>query len=486
MIMGSFETTSRWWSRCYSRGPGKEYAPDTIQKEIWRHTILSHFPEGSRLRILDVGTGGGYFARLLAAAGHDVTGVDADENAIATARSRAERDGVRPEFLVMDNHHLDFPDDSFDLVVSRNVVWTLYDPAAAYLEWKRVLRPGGKLLVYDANWHLEFYHPEIAAWVRSNEEACRQQYGVDMRVCTDDKAFYDTLPLSDVPRPAWDRQTLMQLGYEDLEIRSDISGEVYTEWERCLYAATPFFEICAVKPALSQEKQTVRTYWNRASDRGVYPGQSLDLWGGIYSRFLPKGRKLKILDVGTGGGFIACSLARLGHEVTGVDLSDERIRSARENAAELGLKVRFLCTDASELPFADGTFDAVVCRNLVWTLYEAEETFAQWKRVLRPGGTLFYTDANWFYYLFDDDSRSLFDPELYTYSQSAEYRECEDSARKMPLSPEKRPEWDCSALRAEGFEQVESVDLTNDARTEKEQRVYAFAPFFGVRGILPE
>ena len=483
--MGSFEITSNWWKRCYTGTPGGEYTPDTIHEQIWADEILQHFPKGSVLKILDVGTGGGYFARLLSARGHDVIGIDANENAIKTARARAERDGVHPQFLVMDNHALDFPDDTFDLVVSRNVVWTLYDPAAAYLEWKRVLKPGGKVIVYDANWHLEFYHPEIAAWVRWNEQTCRERYGVDMRVCTDDKAFYDTLPLSDVPRPAWDRQTLVQLGYTDIEIRSDISAEVYTEWERCLYAATPFFEICAVKPEMDEKKQFVRSYWNKAGDATVFPEESLQKWAEIYARYLPAGNKLDILDVGTGGGFIASALAYAGHRVTGVDLSDQRIRDAKQNAAAAGLDVRFLCTDAGELPFSEGQFDAVVCRNLVWTLFDPETVMAQWKRVLKPGGVILYVDANWFYYLYDADSRAKFDPALYPYSQTEEYQACEASAWDMPLSSQKRPEWDCAALERLGMERVECFELSEIARSPEEQKVYAFAPLFAVRAVKP-
>lgn len=483
--MSSFEITSSWWNRCYTGRPGREYAPDTVHEEIWTEQILSHFPEGTPLKILDVGTGGGYFARILSAAGHDVTGIDANENAIKGARMRAETAGVSPTFLVMDNHHLDFPDDTFDLVVSRNVVWTLYDPAAAYLEWKRVLKPGGKVIVYDANWHLEFYHPEIAAWVRSNEKECRERYGVDMRVCTDDKAFYDTLPLSDVPRPAWDRQTLVQLGYTNIEITKDIGDRVYTEWERCLYAATPFFEICAVKPEMDSKKKFVREYWNKARDASAYPAESLRKWAGVFGNLLPEGKILDILDVGTGGGFIACALANAGHRVTGVDLSDQRIADALKQAEALGLDIRFLCTDAGELPFADASFDAVVCRNLVWTLFDPEMVMAQWKRVLRPGGLILYIDAGWYYYLYDEASRAKFDPVIYPYSQSEEYRACEASAKDMPLSKQARPAWDCEALKALGMTCVESFDISETARTEEEQKVYAFAPLFAVRAVKP-
>lgn len=81
---------------------GGEYTPDTIHEQIWADEILQHFHKDAKLKILDAGTGGGYFARILSAAGHDVIGIDANENAIKSARIRAELAGVHPEFRVME------------------------------------------------------------------------------------------------------------------------------------------------------------------------------------------------------------------------------------------------------------------------------------------------------------------------------------------------------------------------------------------------
>ena len=61
-------------------------------------------------------------------------------------------------FRKMDCHALDFPDATFDLIISRNVVWTLYDPTKAYGEWTRVLKPKGSIVVFDAAWNKEFHN----------------------------------------------------------------------------------------------------------------------------------------------------------------------------------------------------------------------------------------------------------------------------------------------------------------------------------------
>jgi 2-polyprenyl-3-methyl-5-hydroxy-6-metoxy-1,4-benzoquinol methylase len=73
-------------------------------------------------RILDVGTGTGRAALLLAAAGAEVTGVDASAEMLAIARDRARQGGARVTFQTGDAHHLAFPDRSFDIAVSLRVL----------------------------------------------------------------------------------------------------------------------------------------------------------------------------------------------------------------------------------------------------------------------------------------------------------------------------------------------------------------------------
>jgi ubiquinone/menaquinone biosynthesis C-methylase UbiE len=104
--------------------------------------------------VLDVGCGPGRLSILLArrhALG--VTGLDLDPAMIERARRNADRaedgEGRRPSFLVGDVASLAFPDGSFDLVVSTLSMYHWADPAAGLAEIGRVLRPGGRALVWD-------------------------------------------------------------------------------------------------------------------------------------------------------------------------------------------------------------------------------------------------------------------------------------------------------------------------------------------------
>jgi SAM-dependent methyltransferase len=109
-------------------------------------------PAGAR--VLEVGCGPGHLStRLACEHGLEVTGLDLDPAMIARARANADRpgsgNGHRPAFLVGDVASLAFPDGSFDLAVSTMSMHHWADPTAGLAEIGRVLRPGGRALIWD-------------------------------------------------------------------------------------------------------------------------------------------------------------------------------------------------------------------------------------------------------------------------------------------------------------------------------------------------
>jgi len=92
-------------------------------------------------RVLDVGTGTGIAAAAARGAGRNVVGIDAAEGMLALAR----REAPDVTFARMDFHHLSFADASFDVVLAAHALLFADDEAAALREWRRVVRPGGRL-----------------------------------------------------------------------------------------------------------------------------------------------------------------------------------------------------------------------------------------------------------------------------------------------------------------------------------------------------
>jgi ubiquinone/menaquinone biosynthesis C-methylase UbiE len=102
------------------------------------------------LETLDAGCGTGFLSFELAARGCRVTGVDFAPAMIAAARRKAAERSVSIRFEEADAERLPFTSASFDLVISRHLLWTLPHPEVALDEWIRVLRPGGRLVIVDS------------------------------------------------------------------------------------------------------------------------------------------------------------------------------------------------------------------------------------------------------------------------------------------------------------------------------------------------
>jgi ubiquinone/menaquinone biosynthesis C-methylase UbiE len=99
---------------------------------------------------------------------------------------------------------------------------------------------------------------------------------------------------------------------------------------------------------------------------------------------------LGILDVGCGTGEITARLADFYPQaaLVGVDLIEEHLDQARARCAKHDGRVTFRAADAFALPFADASFDLVVCRHVLQAVPRPQAAMAEMVRVLRPGGRL--------------------------------------------------------------------------------------------------
>ena len=113
----------------------------------------------------------------------------------------------------------------------------------------------------------------------------------------------------------------------------------------------------------------------------------------IAGRF-PVGQRLRVLDVGIGQGTQALRLARLGHQVTGVEQDPVMIAAAREALARepegIRERVRLVQGDGQDtgVHFLPGSFDLVLCHGVLMYVEEPDPLVAGLARMLAPGGLL--------------------------------------------------------------------------------------------------
>lgn len=184
----------------YQQRPERRELDRRAWTDVWRCALPR-----SAYDVLDVGTGSGHVACLLASMGHRVTGIDLAEGMLERAREHAADLARPPRFQLGDAVAPDFAPGSFDAVVGRYLTWTLREPERALAAWRELLRPGGRLALVDTAW---FPH----GW-DSSEESRPDEFG----------AFYDesvrsALPLAEGQTMFGLQELIVQAGFEQVEV----------------------------------------------------------------------------------------------------------------------------------------------------------------------------------------------------------------------------------------------------------------------------
>ncbi|WP_181708180.1 class I SAM-dependent methyltransferase [Chthonobacter rhizosphaerae] len=159
---------------------GHEIASEA-ERRAWHALLRRHLGDGAGRRALDLASGTGVVSHLLHDLGFDVTGLDWAEPMLERARAKARARGTPIRFVMGDAERTMEPAESYDVVVTRHLVWTLVDPAAAFRDWHQVLKPGGRLLVVDG----DFVSPTLLGRATAALTALAARLGLGARAPAD-------------------------------------------------------------------------------------------------------------------------------------------------------------------------------------------------------------------------------------------------------------------------------------------------------------
>ena len=257
-----------WTKRSESFSDIRHKEVHSYKRELWLKEISENLPAEAGLKILDVGCGTGFFEIVLEPMGYEMTGIDLTPDMITegnellahhyhlveephvhpgsafTAHDHASHDVYTApskgsaKLMVMDAEELSFPDESFDAVITRNLTWTLPHPDKAYREWFRVLKPGGILLNFDAEYAKGFHKYD-----QSDNIAHKDLGDAMVEECHE---IYHMLSISAFDRPAWDETILKEIGFREVMIDPSAGDRLYGQKDE-FYAPDRMFRIKAIK-----------------------------------------------------------------------------------------------------------------------------------------------------------------------------------------------------------------------------------------------
>lgn len=120
---------------------------DAATRAAWRELLVGALPSGPA-RIADLGCGTGTLTRLLTDEGHTVDGLDFSPEMVRRAREKV------PEatFVVGDAADPPLEPATYDVVLSRHVLWAMPDPVEAFRRWTELLVPHGRVVLVEGSW----------------------------------------------------------------------------------------------------------------------------------------------------------------------------------------------------------------------------------------------------------------------------------------------------------------------------------------------
>jgi SAM-dependent methyltransferase len=166
------QITQYWDWRSDSGDLGTLDIRTDAEREVWLNSVRRLLPPAP-VDAVDLGTGSGFLALLLAQLGHRATGIEISAGMLAQARANAAALSTSHRLKLEQGDAVDPPLEaaSMDVITNRNVLWTLLEPEVAMQNWFKILRPGGRIVVLHGVPTPRDHNPAPDAQVSKNEKS---------------------------------------------------------------------------------------------------------------------------------------------------------------------------------------------------------------------------------------------------------------------------------------------------------------------------
>ncbi|MCR5545720.1 MAG: class I SAM-dependent methyltransferase [Lachnospiraceae bacterium] len=211
-----------WTSRAEGFSNMRRDEIESNKAARWQKVFEEATGGKQHLRVLDIGCGAGFFEVVLGRAGHDVLGIDLTPEMVEKANEMTLSYGVRNGgAMVMDGENPMLDEETIDVIITRNLTWTLPHPVEAYENWYKILKKGGILLNFDAEYAKGAHNlklPENIAH-KNISDALKDE-------CHE---IYHMLTISNLNRPDWDVEVLNHIGYKNVTVDTEFASRIYKE-----------------------------------------------------------------------------------------------------------------------------------------------------------------------------------------------------------------------------------------------------------------
>ena len=216
------------------------------RKEKWKSVLNKYMPEGKNAKILDIGTGPGFLAILMAKEGYNVSAVDRSGQMIYHAVQNAQQENVNVDFKVVGDE-MPFEEDSFDMILSRDVVWMQKEPEKTLESWYKLLKKGGTMVYFDADWYGYLRDDESIKGYKEHRKNVEKNNGFVYTKANEMEQMAHDFPLTYQARPQWDVDFWNKQQTDGVLCETELNSSIYSKLEQLQYEKNQEFLICVKK-----------------------------------------------------------------------------------------------------------------------------------------------------------------------------------------------------------------------------------------------